>query len=309
MKKSLIIIAAFSSVFIPAEFAEAQAVGVGLYNAGTNSSVGGHNSTAVGHTANAEFGSSTAVGHSTFAGSAATAVGQNAEAIHFDSVAVGKDSSAQGGSVAIGESSSAHPDSVAVGQSSTALRNSVAVGQSTSAMANSAAIGQRSSAQRNAVAVGMNASAAADSTAIGKDVTAGASQIRIGSAAHSDVQIGAYDIAELSSRMSSIGSRSDAASDTGSVHARINQMRVDLGKTNDKLNKGIAMAMAQQVIGVEEGMRARFGLSAAGYSGEFGISGSAGLRLSELIQFHVSGATSHDFDEKAFQAGVGFRFK
>ena len=75
-----------------------------------------------------------------------------------------------------------------------------------------------------------------------------------------------------------------------------------------KLASGIAMSMAQQFIAVDKDRRARLGLTSSGYRGEYGIGVSAGVRLTDKIQLHMSGAADTGFDEKGFKMGVDFQF-
>ena len=190
----------------------------------------------------------------------------------------------------------------------------------------------------DSMAVGNSAVAGAvRSVAIGKGAeTTGVDTIAIGAGVRTEgvggdiaigidtlvyVRIGAYDLAALNAQISeaAIGFRDDIADDRGSVHARINQaredfteadnqLRSDLGQTNDRLNKAIAMSIAQQGVSVEPGKRAKVSLSSAGYRGEFGIAGGFGVRVNEQIQVHFSGATDTGFDEKSFKTGIDFSF-
>ena len=174
---------------------------------------------------------------------------------------------------------------------------------------NGSAYGYGATAATNSVAIGADASAEGEGgIAIGHGVVVGGENIAIGRNHVQGVRIGAYDIAALNA---AIGTYTDTAShsETASAHARINKNRYDIGKSREEYRKGIAMAMAQQFLPVEKDSRARFGMTSSGYRGEFGIGVSAGVRLTDRIQFHLSGAADTGFDEKAFKTGFDIQFK
>ena len=177
------------------------------------------------------------------------------------------------------------------------------------------ALGYNASARgRGATAIGANASATRGGIAIGAGVTTGDThEIVIGDTGLRAVRIGRFDLG------TDLGKIDDAANATGSAHARINYNRDEIADLKNEIgsikrsdvryNKGIAMAMAQQFLPVEKGSRARFGMTSSGYRGEFGIGVSAGVRLTDRIQLHLSGAADTGFDEKAFKTGFDIQFK
>ena len=148
-------------------------------------------------------------------------------------------------------------------------------------------------------AIGAGAVAGGDGIAIGRNVDRGAG-IHIGHEQTIRVQIGNFSLNAM---------RTDIADNTREVSALrsdISNFNTGLRETNDKLNKAVAMAMAQQTLYVAPDKRATVGLSHAGYGGEHGIAASFGVRVNEQIQVHFSGATDAGFDEKGIKSGVQF---
>ena len=304
---------------------EAAASGSASTAIGRDAQAHGHFSTALGHSAYATRENALALGSSAHARARnAIAIGTGASATGAGAIAIGRSVSAAGGQIHIGDGGhrdvrigaynlsdfalksdsgenasgdSGEDNSLPVRGAGAGLKTasaSVPVAPAAAypdrgadaAMAtgtDATAFGRSADASGDfSTAIGQGARATgANAVAIGRGVSAGEGEIRIGSESQGNVRVGSYDLG---------------------------RMRSDIGRTNDKLNKAIAMSMARQLIGVEQGKRARVGLSTAGYSGEYGIAGSFGVRVNEDIQVHFSGSTSHDFDEKAFQTGIDFQF-
>ncbi|MCY4047227.1 MAG: hypothetical protein OXF42_03840, partial [Candidatus Dadabacteria bacterium] len=149
-------------------------------------------------------------------------------------------------------------------------------------------------------AIGANASSSGG-IAIGSGVVGGAG-IHIGRETSVNAIIGNFNLNAMRTETR------DNTREIASLRSDISSFNTGLREANEKFNKGIAMAMAQEFISVDKEKRARFGLTSSGYSGEFGIGASFGVRVNEQIQVHFSGAADTGFDEKGFKTGIDFQF-
>ena len=189
------------------------------------------------------------------------------------------------------------------------------------------------------VAIGYNTVAGGDAVVIGRNIDGGDNSVAIAAEDASGIRLGKFrldnDLGQMGdtnnrpttaharitdTRENMIGSIDNDPENnrTSSVHARINHTQADIGNLRSEIgnlrsdiqrvDKGIAMAMAQEFIAVDRDRRARFGMTSSAYRGEFGIGASAGVRLNDRIQLHFSGAMDTGFDEKAMRAGFDIQF-
>ena len=74
------------------------------------------------------------------------------------------------------------------------------------------------------------------------------------------------------------------------------------------LREGVAMAAAMRTTHVERGRRLGFDINFSEYRGDYGVAGSMAMRVTENVQFHFSGATTSEFNEKLFRTGLNFQW-